>query len=326
LKLGKLDIPIPVFLAPMAGITDPPFRTICREYGCPIAYTEMISAAGICQGGRRTLAYLKMATDRGPTIIQIFGSDPVIMGKAANFSSRIAGAVAIDINMGCPVKKVTRIGAGSSLMMNPELAMKITDSVKASTNLPVTVKFRSGLSLERIEAVEFAKAMEKAGADAIAIHARTASQGYSGKADLKVIATVKNAVKIPVIGNGDIFSAADMKRMIDITQCDGVMVARGALGNPWIFKGILDYFKTGMITDYRPSHSELLDTVMKHLDYMIGHRKDEESAVKAMRKHFVYYTRGLRNSAAFRPLMMKAVSKDGITSLLKELLNASMSE
>ena len=324
MKLGKLDIPIPVFLAPMAGITDPPFRTICREYGCPVAYSEMISAAGICQGGKRTLAYLKMATDRGPTIIQIFGSDPVLMGKAANFSSRIAGAAAIDINMGCPVKKVTKIGAGSALMADPELAMKITSSVKASTNLPVTVKFRSGLSHEEITAVEFAIAMEKAGADVIAIHARTASQGYSGKADLSVIAEVKKAVKIPVIGNGDIFNADDMKRMISVTNCDGVMVGRGALGNPWIFRDILNYFNTGLVTNCRPSKSELFETVMKHLDYMIGHRHDEEAAVKAMRKHFVYYTRGLRNSAAMRPLMMKAVSKEGITILLKELFDASM--
>ena len=314
-------MPTPLFLAPMAGITDPPFRRICRDYGMPVAFSEMVSSAGLCQGGKRTLAYIDMNMDPGPTIIQIFGAIPERMALAAQIVEKVPGVIAIDINMGCPVKKVVKTGAGVGLMSNPELAAEIVSAVKSSVKIPVFAKFRSGPSAESITAAELAKRLEQAGVDAVSIHARTAAQGYSGNADWTVIAAVKRSVTIPVIGNGDIRSSADAERMLSETGCDGVMVGRGCVGNPWLFGEIKRFMETGKAEACRPSGGELVATALKHLDYMTRYKKKEILAVRAMRKHFIYYTKGVRGSVAFRPQLMKAETPVEVRALLEKIIS-----
>ena len=319
MKLGRLDIPVPLFLAPMAGVTDPPFRTICRELGMPVAWSEMVSAAGLFQGGKRTMAYIDMAMDPGPTVLQLFGANAERMKRAAGVCRNIPGVVAIDINMGCPVKKVSRSGAGVSLMSHPDLAAELVQSVKSVNDLPVTVKIRAGQSGSSIVAPEFARLMEDAGADAISVHPRTAAQGYSGRADWSVIARVKLAVKVPVIGNGDVRSAEDAERLMSETGCDGVMIGRGALGNPWLFASVRRWMETGVRDPMRPSTEELISTAMRHLGYMEAFCSTREKAIVLMRKHLVYYTRGLPGSVQLRPSLMAAKTGDEVMALLEKL-------
>jgi nifR3 family TIM-barrel protein len=316
LKIGRAEIPLPLFLAPMAGITDPPFRALCRFHGMPVAFSEMISSAGICQGGKRTMAYLDMAMDAGPTFMQIFGTDPVKMARAAELCAGVPGAVGVDVNMGCPVRKVVRSGAGAALMGRPHLAARIVEAVKKACPLPVTVKFRSGLTSVSVTAVEFAGAMEDAGADAVTVHPRTAAQGYAGRADWSVISAVKRTVKIPVIGNGDVRGAFDAARMIEETGCDGVMVGRGALGNPWVFESISKWMSGGIPREIRPEPRELVSTAMRHYDMMVEYRRSEERAIKVMRKHLAYYTKGLPGAAGARQLIMKASKRMEVERLL----------
>ncbi|MEN6621981.1 MAG: tRNA dihydrouridine synthase DusB, partial [Smithella sp.] len=223
-----------VFLAPLAGISNLPFRLIARSFGCALAYTEMISANGLIRNTEKTYEYLKTCAEDKPLGMQIFGADPQLMAKAACIAVE-HGADLIDINMGCPVKKVVKTGAGATLMKDPNLVARIVAAVKKAIPVPVTVKIRSGWNRSSINAVEIARIAEDSGANAVTVHARTADQGYSGTADWQVIASVKEALRIPVIGNGDIWHPQDAVRMIEQTSCDIVMVGRGALGNPWIF-------------------------------------------------------------------------------------------
>ena len=225
------------FLAPLAGISNLPFRLIVRSQGCALAYTEMISTNGLVRKTAKTYEYLKTCADDRPLGAQIFGADPQIMAEAARIVAD-SGVDLIDINMGCPVKKVIKAGAGAILMKNPDPIARIVEAVKKAVKIPVTLKIRSGWTHSSINAVQIAKIAEACGADAITVHARTADQGYSGQADWKIIAEVKKTIKIPVIGNGDIRQPQDAVRMLKETSCDAVMVGRGSLGNPWIFKGI----------------------------------------------------------------------------------------
>ncbi|MFA6033402.1 MAG: tRNA dihydrouridine synthase DusB [Myxococcota bacterium] len=319
MKLGNLEIPVPLFLAPMAGITDPPYRTICRESGMAVGWSEMVSSAGLSQGGRRTMAYIDMAMDTGPTVLQLFGAHPGRMRIAAGVCRNIPGVVALDINMGCPVKKVSRSGAGVSLMSHPDLAAELVAAVRHETDLPVTVKIRAGQSASSIVAPEFARMMEDAGADAISVHPRTAAQGYSGRADWPVIAKVKAAVKVPVIGNGDVRSVEDAERLISETGCDGVMIGRGALGNPWLFASVRRWMETGVREPMRPSIEELIATAMRHLRYMEAFCSTREKAIVLMRKHLVYYTRGIYGSVQLRPSLMAAKTGDEVMELLQKL-------
>ena len=285
------------FLAPLAGISNLPFRLIARSLGCSLAYTETISSNGLVRKTAKTYEYLKTCADDRPLGVQIFGSDPKIMASAACIVAD-SGADLIDINMGCPVRKVIKASAGAVLMKDPDLVARIVDAVKKAVKIPVSAKIRSGWTHASINAVEIARIAESAGADAITVHARTADQGYSGHADWKIIADVKKTVKIPVIGNGDIRQPQDAVRMLAETSCDAVMLGRGALGNPWIFKGIIQALN-GREIDYLPSLSQRREMIENHWKMEVDFLS-ERLAGKSFRKHILWYTKGLDNSHKFR--------------------------
>jgi nifR3 family TIM-barrel protein len=286
-------------LAPLAGISNLPFRLIARSFGCALAFTEMISANGIIRKSGRTLDYLRTCADDNPLGAQIFGADPDIMAEAAGIVAN-HGVDLIDINMGCPVKKVIKAGAGAILMKDPDRVSRIIGAVKKAVCIPVTVKIRSGWTCRSINAVEIARVAEKSGADAIIVHGRTADQGFSGVADWQIIAEVKKKVNIPVIGNGDIWQPQDAIRMLQETSCDAVMVGRGALGNPWIFKGIVQAY-SGQIKDYLPNLDERQKVIKKHWE-METEYIGVKLANKNFRKHLLWYTKGLESSSRFRQL------------------------
>ena len=297
------------FLAPLAGISNLPFRLIARAQGCALAYTEMISSNGLVRKTAKTYEYLKTCAEDRPLGVQIFGADPQIMAEAACIVAQ-NGVDLIDINMGCPVRKVLKSGAGAVLLRDHDRVARIVDAVKKAVNIPVTVKIRSGWTHSSINAVEIAKIAEGCGADAITVHARTADQGYSGHADWKVIAEVKKAVKILVIGNGDIRQPHDAVRMLTETSCDAVMVGRGALGNPWIFKGIVQVLG-GQTINYLPDLEQRLEMLENHwkIEFRFFGNK---LARKSFHKHILWYTKGLDNSSRFRELAGKLKDKESI--------------
>ena len=262
LKIGDTVLDNNVILAPMAGVTDLPFRLLCREQGAGMAVTEMVSAKAILYGNKNTEELMAVDPAEGPVSRQLFGTDPDIM---AEIGARVEDGpyAAIDVNMGCPVPKIVKNGEGSALMLKPELACRILTAMVKAMKKPVTVKFRKGFDEDHLNAVEFARMAESCGVAAVAVHGRTWEQYYSGKADWEVIRRVKEAVSIPVIGNGDIFTPEDAKRMLEETGCDGVMVGRGAKGNPWIFRRLTHYLETGEVLD-GPSVSEICEMVLRH--------------------------------------------------------------
>lgn len=313
-------------LAPLAGITNLPFRLIAREFGCEFCFTEMISANGLIRESAKTIEYLKTCSEDQPLGVQIFGGDPGIMTEAAKFVDGHHPGL-IDINMGCPVRKVVKTGSGAMLMRDPLLAGKIIAAVVKVVNVPVTVKIRTGWSPSSINAVEMGRIAEDAGAAAIIVHGRTADQGFSGHADWGVIAQVKRAVKIPVIGNGDIWQPADALRMRSETGCDAVMVGRAALGNPWIFQGINQLF-AGISGDYRPSARERQALIKKHWE-METQIYDQRIANRTFRKHLLWYTKGLNGSGRFREKVGKMTDRNAILSELDryfEVLAGSQTE
>ena len=302
-------------LAPLAGISNLPFRLIARSFGCALAFTEMISANGIIRKSGRTLDYLRTCADDNPLGAQIFGADPDIMAEAAGIVAN-HGVDLIDINMGCPVKKVIKAGAGAILMKDPDRVSRIIRAVKKAVRIPVTVKIRSGWTRRSINAVEIARVAEKSGADAIIVHGRTADQGFGGVADWKIIAEVKKKVNIPVIGNGDIWQPQDAIRMLQETSCDAVMVGRGALGNPWIFKGIVQAY-SGQIKDYLPNLDERQKVIKKHWEMETGYI-GVKLANKNFRKHLLWYTKGLESSTRFRQLAGKLQDGESVMNELNE--------
>jgi tRNA-dihydrouridine synthase B len=314
MQIGRLSLSNNVFLAPMAGISNLPFRRVCRRFGCGLAFTEMISANGLFRGSDKTFRYLDSMPEDSPLAAQLFGSDPAVLAEAAK---RVTdrGADLVDINMGCPVKKVMKTGAGAALMKEPTARVaSILQAVRAATRLPLTVKLRSGWNRHDINAPALARIAEDCGVDAVTIHARTADQGFGGQADWDVIRQVKRQVGIPVIGNGDIRTASQAIRMIAMTGCDGVMVGRGALGNPWIFRDILFRLQGG---------EESLSCVLGDREQMIFHHLDmeikacgETIGVRNFRKHLLWYTKGLRGGGPFR---QKAVSIKTRAELHEEL-------
>ena len=301
------------YLAPLAGISNLPFRLISRAQGCSLAYTEMISSNGLVRNTRKTYEYLQTFPDDRPLGAQIFGADPQVMGEAARIVAD-TGVDLIDINMGCPVKKVIKTGAGAALMKNPALAGRIIKEVKHAVTTPVTVKIRSGWNRLSVNAVEIARIAEDCGADAITVHARTADQGYSGHANWKIIAEVKKAVKIPVIGNGDVRQPQDALKMLAETACDAVMVGRGALGNPWIFKGISNVL-SGLPENCTPSLGKRREMIENHwrMEVML---LGEKLAEKSFRKHILWYTKGLDNSHRFREMAGKVNNEQEIFEAL----------
>ena len=291
LKIGNVTLPNRYILGPMAGVTDLPFRVLCKEQGAGLLCMEMVSAKAILYNNKNTESLLEIHPDEQPVSLQFFGSDPKIMSEMAKRVEERPFDI-MDINMGCPVPKVVRNGEGSALMKNPKLVYEIVSAMVKAIDKPVTVKIRKGFDDSCINAVEIAKIIEEAGAAAVAVHGRTREQYYSGQADWDIIRQVKEAVSIPVIGNGDVTSPQKAEELVKQTGCDGIMIARGAQGNPWIFSEMITYEETGVLPE-RPSLEEIRDMMLRHARLQLKY-KGEFIGIREMRKHVAWYTKGLR--------------------------------
>ncbi len=304
-----------ILLAPMAGVTDLPFRMLCKQYGADVVFSEMVSAKAIHYGDKKTISLLKTDEFEKPLVVQLFGNDPDVMAEAAQYLESL-GVEAIDINMGCPATKIIKNGEGSALMKIPSLAKKIMEKVVKASTLPVSVKIRSGWDEHTVNAVEIAKIAEDCGVKFITVHARTKAQAYSGKADREIIKAVKDAVSIPVVGNGDIFSAEDAVSMFSETRCDSVMVGRGAMGNPFIFTQIKN------LINNEPEKifcvEEKKSVMIKHLSMLID-CKGSKIGVLEFRKHFAWYIKGMKNSTLFKTHAFQASSYDDFLCIINNL-------
>ena len=323
MKIGNVQLDNEVFLSPMAGVTDLPFRTICKEKGCGMLYTEMINAKALCYDDENTKKMLRMDKDEHPVAVQIFGSDPEFMGKAAIIMNQYPNEI-LDINMGCPAPKVIKNGDGSALMRNPKLAAEVLTAVVKNSEKPVTLKIRKGWDDDSVNAVEIAKIAEECGISALAIHGRTREQFYSGKADWDIIAEIKQAINIPVIGNGDVFEVEDAVNMLEKTKCDAIMIGRGAQGNPWIFNRINHYMKTGEILP-EPTLEEKITTAIRHMNLAVAEHGDYV-AVREMRKHIGWYLKGLKNSAKYRDQINKITDYKEVIAMLEEYMQHSLTQ
>lgn len=318
MKFRDFEVENEVFLAPMAGVTDLPFRLICKELGCGLLYTEMINAKALCYDDKNTKKMLNILDEEHPVAVQIFGSEPEFMGKAAQILNDYPNEI-LDINMGCPAPKVVKNGDGSALMRNPKLAGQVLDQVVKNSKKPVTLKIRKGWDDNSVNALEIAKIAEDRGICAITIHGRTREQYYSGQADWDIIGEVKSQISIPVIGNGDVTSVEDAIRIKDHTGCDAIMIGRGAQGNPWIFKRIDHYMKTGQLLD-PPSKDEKIDIAIKHMGLAIKEH-GEYVAVREMRKHIGWYLKGMKHSARFRDQINHIVTAKEVIDTLNQYRN-----
>lgn len=317
-KIGNVEIKNQVVLAPMAGISNSAFRTIAKEMGCGLVVAEMVSDKAICYGSKKTIDMLYMTDYERPISQQIFGSDKDSFVKAAKYIEQTMHPDIIDINMGCPVPKVALSAqAGSALLKDPEKVGEIVKAVATNVKVPVTVKIRSGWDKNSINACEIAKICEKSGASAITIHGRTRSQGYSGKTDLDIIKKVKQSVKIPVIGNGDIKTPIDAKYMLDYTGCDAIMIGRAALGNPWLIKNTVHYLETGKLLE-KPTIEEKINMIKKHLEYLLK-IKQEKTALLEMRSQTAYYLKGISSSANTKQKIFKTTNKEEFLKIINDI-------
>lgn len=319
-QIGNVTLENNLVLAPMAGVTDLPFRLLCKEQGCGLLYTEMVSAKAIQYKNKNTFVLLEIDPKEHPVVLQLFGSDPEIMSETVKQLEEGPYDI-FDINMGCPVPKVVNNQEGSALMKNPKLAEKIVSAMVKAVKKPVTVKIRKGFSKESVNAVEMAKVLEGAGAAAVAIHGRTREEYYSGKADWEIIRQVKEAVSIPVIGNGDITSPEAVEEMVKRTGCDAVMIGRGARGNPWIFKQIMEYQETGHYQK-KPSALQVRDMVLKHAKWQLDY-KGEYIGIREMRKHVAWYTAGYPYSAALRNKVNEIENRKELEVLMDEFVKTA---
>lgn len=322
MNIGRLTLKNNIWLAPMAGISDLPFRTIVREFGCGLAFTEMVSASGLIRGVGKTCRYLDSSPADRPLGIQLFGSDPAVLSSAARIVAE-AGADLIDINMGCPVKKVVKTGSGAALMRDPRRVAVILEAVRKQTCLPVTVKIRAGWRLREINALEIGGIAEACGVDAVILHPRTVDQGFGGESDWGLIAALKAHLRIPVIGSGDIRRPEDASRMLEETGCDAVMVGRGALGNPWIIRRILAHL--GGSEDSAPSLEERGETIRRHLAMAIDYY-GEAVGTRDFRKHLLWYTKGLRGGGQFRQVAGRIADRESAWKALQDFFQTLASE
>ena len=318
LKIGDVTLENNLVLAPMAGVTDLPFRTLCKEQGAGLICMEMVSAKALQYNNKNTYQLLEIEEKERPVSLQLFGSDPDCISEMAKRIEERPFDI-LDINMGCPVPKVVNNGDGSALMKNPKLAGEIMRKTVQAIKKPVTVKIRKGFDDAHINAVEMAKIAEDAGVAAVAVHGRTREQYYSGKADWEIIAQVKDAVRIPVIGNGDLLTAEDVIAMKEMTHCDGFMIGRGAQGNPWIFHQILHYFETGEIIG-KPPMDELVAMMLRHAKMQIAFKGEEYYGIREFRKHAAWYTSGYHNSARLRGMINEVNTYQELEDLMERVL------
>lgn len=312
IKIGNIEVENNVFLAPMAGVTDIPFRKICRKFGPGLTYTEMASTKAMEFGSDKTEKIIQIMSDERPSIVQIFGSDKDTIRKTIEKLNQQEDIDIIDINMGCPAPKLVKNGDGAGLLLDLKKVEEIIKEATSVSKKPITVKTRKGFNDDIITAVEVAKICEKYGVAMITIHGRTREQYYSGVADLDIIKKVKESVKIPVIGNGDITDVKSAKKMFEYTGCDGIMIARGAQGNPWIFKSILDG------KDYVPSYEERLQIILEHIRYELENEENKKNAVFKMRKHIAWYLKSLPNSTYVKDKINREEDIEKVIQLLKE--------
>lgn len=317
-KIGNVEMENNVFLAPMAGVTDIAFRTICKEQGCGLTYSEMVSAKGIMYESQNTKKLLEIDEKEGKIAVQLFGSDPKILADMAKKLNDFENIAIFDINMGCPAPKIVKNGDGSFLMKNPKLIGEIVKNVSSSTTKPLTIKIRKGYDDDNINAVEIAKIAEENGAKGIAIHGRTREQFYEGVADWDIIRKVKENVSITVIGNGDVTSPEKAKDLLDYTGCDAIMIGRASQGNPWIFKAIVHYLNTGELLP-SPTTEEKISLAIKQLKRLIEN-KGEYVAVREMRKHIGWYIKGINRSCEKRVLINKTDNFKDMKNLLESMV------
>lgn len=318
MDIGKFHFAEPIFLAPMAGVTDKAYRIIAHDMGCPLCYAEMVSSQGIHFRNERTLEMLQSDIGERPLAMQIFAANKDMAAEAAAYVEVLGTADILDFNMGCPAPKIVKNGEGSALMREPQRAYEIMKAIRKAVKMPFTVKMRKGWDDNHINVVEMAKMAEDAGADAIAVHGRTREQFYSGQADWEIIAKVKQAVKIPVIANGDIRTCDDLAKVLEVTKADAVMIGRAAQGNPWIFKRLTHFWRTGEKLP-PPTMQERAAVIIRHLDLLLKYKGDYIGS-REMRKHATWYTRGIVHGALLRDKFNHAEKREDFIEIINEVL------